>query len=56
VQASLFDEHTVICGWGRRGTAQARWKIIPVENQNQANELEQRIVAAKLKKGYCMLI
>lgn len=53
-QATLFDGHAVICGWGRRGTAQARWKIYPVETQAQANELAQQIMAAKIKRGYCI--
>ena len=52
VQATLFEKHAVICGWGRRGTNQARWKIFPVKNRDQADELAQRIVNSKLKKGY----
>ena len=52
VQATLFNEYAVICGWGRRGTDQARWRIFPVENQVQADELAQRIVDTKIKRGY----
>lgn len=52
VQATLFDEVAVICGWGRRGTEQARWRIFPVENQQAADELAKRIVQRKIWRGY----
>jgi len=52
VQPTLFDEVAVICGWGRRGTDQARWRILPVENQQEADELAERIVSGKIQRGY----
>ena len=55
VQATLFCPHAVLCGWGRRGSAFTRWRIIPVENRAQADELAARIVAAKKTKGYQVL-
>ena len=55
VQATLFFPHAVLCGWGRRGSAYTRWRIIPAENRAQADELAAWIVAAKKKKGYQIL-
>jgi predicted DNA-binding WGR domain protein len=52
VQPTLFCQHAVLCGWGRRGTAYARWRILPAENRKQAEELASEIVAKKRKKGY----
>lgn len=52
VQPTLFLEHAVVCGWGRRGSAYARWKIIPTENQDQAKKMAQEIVTKKIKRGY----
>jgi len=52
VQPTLFCPHAVLCGWGRRGTAYARWRILPTENRQQAEELAGEIVAEKRKKGY----
>ena len=55
VQATLFCPHAVLCGWGRRGSAFTRWRIIPTESRAQADELAAKIVAAKKKKGYRVL-
>ena len=52
VQATLFCEHAVVCGWGRRGTDYARWKIIPAESVDQAEEIVRQIVILKIKRGY----
>jgi len=52
IQPTLFCHHAVLCGWGRRGSAYARWRILPAENRTQAGEMAQAILAAKMKKGY----
>jgi len=52
VQPTLFYNHAVVCGWGRRGTDYARWKIIPVETLDQAEEMVKQIVGLKIKRGY----
>jgi len=52
VQLTLFSPHAVICGWGRRGSDYARWRILPAESRDQAGEMARTIVAAKLKRGY----
>jgi len=52
VQPTLFCQHAVLCGWGRRGSAYARWRILPAENSTQAGEMAKAILAAKMKKGY----
>ena len=52
IQPTLFCQHAVVCGWGRRGSAYARWRILPAENSAQAGEMAKAIQAAKTKKGY----
>ena len=52
VQPTLFCQHAVLCGWGRRGSAYARWRILPARELVQANEMAKAILAAKMKKGY----
>ncbi|MBC8505986.1 MAG: WGR domain-containing protein [Chloroflexi bacterium] len=52
VQATLFCKYAVVCGWGRRGTDYARWKIIPAESLDQAEEIARQIVTLKIKRGY----
>ncbi|MBL7163821.1 MAG: WGR domain-containing protein [Anaerolineales bacterium] len=52
VQATLFCKHAVVCGWGRRGTHYARWKIIPAESVDQAEDIARQIVNLKIKRGY----
>jgi len=56
IQATLFHKHAVVCGWGRRGTPQARWRILPVENQSAAQALAAKIVQRKIRKGYWILL
>ena len=55
VQPTLFCPHTVLRGWGRRGSAYARWRILPAESRVQAKEMAEAIVAAKKKRGYEVL-
>jgi predicted DNA-binding WGR domain protein len=55
VQPTLFCQHAVVCGWGRRGSAYARWRILSAKNLVQANEMAEAIVAGKKKKGYKMV-
>jgi len=52
IQPTLFCQHAVVCGWGRRESAYARWRILPAENSAQAGEMAKAIQAAKTKKGY----
>ena len=52
VQPTLFCKHAVLCGWGRRGSIYARWRILPADTPAQAGEMARSIVAAKKKKGY----
>ena len=56
VQPTLFDEFAVICGWGRRGPEQAQWRILPVESQQEADELAERMVSGKIQRGYQRLV
>ncbi len=52
VQGTLFHEHAVVCGWGRRGTDYARWKIIPAGSLDQAEKIARKIVTSKIERGY----
>ncbi len=52
IQPTLFCQHAVLCGWGRRGSAYARWRILPTENRVQAGEMAKAILEGKMKKGY----
>jgi predicted DNA-binding WGR domain protein len=52
IQSTLFCQHAVLCGWGRRGSAYARWRILPAEDRSQASEMANAILAAKRKKDY----
>ena len=52
IQPTLFCQHAVVCGWGRRGSAYARWRILPTENSTLACEMAKAILAAKMKRGY----
>ena len=52
IQPTLFCQHAVLCGWGRRGSAYARWRILPTEDRSQASEMAKAILAAKKRKGY----
>lgn len=52
IQPTLFCQHAVLCGWGRMGSAYARWRILPAADRTQAGEMADAIVAAKKKKGY----
>ena len=52
VQPTLLHEHAVTCSWGRRGTPHQQRKIFPVESAQAAQELAEKIVNQKLKRGY----
>ncbi len=52
VTSTLFDPLAVVCSWGRLGTTYQRRRILPVENQAQADDLAARILAKKLKRQY----
>jgi len=52
VQATLFHPCAVIIAWGRRDNDFQQWRVIPVETRDQAQELADRIVTRKIKRGY----
>jgi predicted DNA-binding WGR domain protein len=52
IQATLFHPCAVVIAWGRRDNAFQQWRAIPVESAAQAQELADRIVTKKIKKGY----
>ncbi len=55
VQPTLFDDHAVICLWGRLGTDGERCRIIPATSRAEAEMRARKIVKQKVKKGYVAL-
>lgn len=52
IQATLFFPCAVIIAWGRRDNDFQQWRAISVETPAQAQELANRIVKKKLRRGY----
>jgi predicted DNA-binding WGR domain protein len=52
IQSTLFQPCAVVIAWGRRDNAFQQWRAIPVESSALAQELADRIVMKKVKKGY----
>lgn len=52
VRSTLLDRWAVICSWGSRRSNYVRQRAIPVENKAQAQEIVDKIVARKIRKGY----
>ncbi len=52
VQATLFSPCAVIIAWGRRDNGFQQWRALPVDNRDRAQELADRIVTMKVKRGY----
>jgi predicted DNA-binding WGR domain protein len=52
IQSTLFFSCAVIIAWGRRDNSFQQWRAIPVESPDQAQELVDRIVKKKLRRGY----
>jgi len=51
-QPTLFDRWAVVCAWGSRRSNYVRQRAIPVENMAQAQQIAEKIVARKIRKGY----
>lgn len=52
IQPTLLDPIAVICSWGNRDTSWARSRILPMDSLEQAKEEAEKIIAAKIKRGY----
>ena len=52
VQATLFHPCAIIVAWGRRDNDFQQWRVIPVESMVQANQVAEKIVERKIKRGY----
>jgi len=52
VQPTLLDDCSVVCGWGRKGTAQQQWRALPVGTVEEAQGMAQQIVERKRGRGY----
>jgi len=51
-QPTLLDCWAVVVAWGSRRSNYVRQRAIPVESQEQAQEVAEKIVARKIRKGY----
>ena len=52
VQATLFHSCAVVVAWGRRDNDFQQWRVIPVASMVQANQVAEKIVERKIKRGY----
>lgn len=52
IQPTLFCKHAVLCGSGSCGRVDERWRILPAESQEHAEEMAEAIVAEKREQGY----
>lgn len=52
IQATLFYPFAVVIAWRRRDNDFQQWRALPVETLGQAQEIANRIVKKKLRRGY----
>ena len=52
VQSTLFHSCAVVVAWGRRDNDFQQWRVIPVASMVQANQVAEKIVEGKIKRGY----
>ena len=52
VQSTLFHSCAVVVAWGRRDNDFQQWRVIPVASMVQANQVAEKIVERKIKRGY----
>lgn len=55
VQATLFEPAAVVCLWGSRETTYQQMQVIPAASLEAAQALADKIVAAKLRRGYQLI-
>ena len=56
VQPTLFEPLAVICSWGNRQNDYQRVHIIPAASPAQALALAEKIVVAKQRRGYRVVL
>jgi predicted DNA-binding WGR domain protein len=56
VQATLFQPCAVIVAWGRRDNDFQQWRVIPMTSKAQADQLANKIIERKLKRGYTVCL
>jgi predicted DNA-binding WGR domain protein len=52
IQPTLLDPVAVICVWGSRRSIYQRVRVLPASSVESAQETAERIVRAKLRRGY----
>lgn len=55
IQPTLLDELAVVCAYGSRHTGWQRIRILPVDSEEAAQALAQKIVNAKLRRDYVLV-
>lgn len=52
VQPTLLDSVAVICAWGSRRSRYQRLRVLPAPSAEDAQAAAERIVRAKIRRGY----
>lgn len=52
IQPTLLEPLAVICAWGSRETNAQRVQVFPQESPEDAEAMAEKIVQAKLRRGY----
>ena len=52
VQPTLLEPYAAVCEWGSLRTKYCRIRSIPCAGQAEAEELAQRIIERKKRRGY----
>lgn len=54
IQPTLLDPVAVVCVWGSRRSSYQRLQVHPSASQEEAQEVAERIVRAKIRRGYLL--
>ena len=54
IQPTLLDPVAVVCVWGSRRSSYQRLQVHPAASQEEAQEVAERIVRAKIRRGYLL--
>jgi len=52
VQSTLLDSHAVICTWGSMKNGAHRVRMIKTQTKEEAEQIAERIIQQKVKRGY----
>jgi predicted DNA-binding WGR domain protein len=52
VQPTLLDPMAVVCVWGSRRSSYQRMQVHQASTQEEAQQVAERIIRAKMRRGY----